>query len=168
MSVTPSIYGACLASYNNGILHGAWIDATQEIDEINLAINQMLKSSPIEDAEEYVIHDYEGFETATISEYQGIEQVQKLAQFIEENGLLGAELYNHFSNLEEAKTYLEDNYVGVFESVEDYARQLTDETTQIPAHLECYVDFSALARDLEISRDIFTIQTPEGYHVFWG
>jgi hypothetical protein len=33
------IYVACLASYNNGILHGAWIDAWQDEtavwDEIN-------------------------------------------------------------------------------------------------------------------------------------
>ncbi len=28
------IYVACLAAYNNGILHGAWIDATQGEDGI--------------------------------------------------------------------------------------------------------------------------------------
>ncbi|WP_447531297.1 antirestriction protein ArdA, partial [Legionella pneumophila] len=26
---TPQIYVACLAAYNNGIVHGEWIDATQ-------------------------------------------------------------------------------------------------------------------------------------------
>ncbi|CZG68743.1 Antirestriction protein [Legionella pneumophila] len=26
---TPQIYIACLASYNNGIFHGQWIDVTQ-------------------------------------------------------------------------------------------------------------------------------------------
>ena len=26
----PRIYVACLAAYNNGHLHGAWIDAAQE------------------------------------------------------------------------------------------------------------------------------------------
>jgi len=30
---TPRVYVACLASYNNGILHGEWIDAT-DADEI--------------------------------------------------------------------------------------------------------------------------------------
>ena len=29
-----SIYVACLAAYNNGCLHGAWIDAAQEPEEI--------------------------------------------------------------------------------------------------------------------------------------
>ena len=168
MSTTPSIYVACLSSYNNGILHGVWIEATQELDEINSAIQKMLKSSPMQDAEEYAIHDSDGFETAQISEYQGIEQVQELAICIEENGLLGAELYNHFSSLEEAKTYLEDHYYGCFESVEDFAREITEQTSQIPAHFEFYLDYSALARDMELSGDIFTIQTNEGYHIFWG
>ena len=30
----PRIYVACLAAYNNGYLHGAWIDADQGADEI--------------------------------------------------------------------------------------------------------------------------------------
>lgn len=41
---------ACLAAYNNGKLHGCWIDAIQD------QINSMLASSPEEDAEEYAIH----------------------------------------------------------------------------------------------------------------
>ena len=30
----PKIYVACLAAYNNGILHGRWIDANQDADTI--------------------------------------------------------------------------------------------------------------------------------------
>ena len=168
MSTNPSIYVACLSAYNNGILHGAWIEATQELDEINAAISQMLAASPIENAEEYAIHDYEGFETAQISEYEGIEQVKELAQFIEENGLLGAELYNHFSDLEEAKTYLENHYNGCFDTVEDYVREIIEQTTEIPENLQYYIDYEAIARDMQYSGDIFTIQTNEGCHIFWG
>ena len=51
------IYVACLASYNAGILHGAWIDATQCIEAIHDQIAAMLAASQIEDAEEYAIHD---------------------------------------------------------------------------------------------------------------
>ena len=49
---TPSIYVACLAAYNNGKLHGAWIDATQELDTILEAVQAMLAASPEPDAEE--------------------------------------------------------------------------------------------------------------------
>ena len=41
------IYVACLAAYNNGILHGKWIDAHQDEIAIFDEINLMLKSSPI-------------------------------------------------------------------------------------------------------------------------
>ena len=41
---TPRIYVACLASYNAGILHGEWIDAT-DADEIREAIETMLSKS---------------------------------------------------------------------------------------------------------------------------
>ena len=37
------IYVADLAAYNNGILHGAWSDATLDIDDIQDQINQILK-----------------------------------------------------------------------------------------------------------------------------
>ncbi|MDT9165744.1 antirestriction protein ArdA, partial [Escherichia coli] len=58
----PRIYVACLAAYNNGILHGAWIDAAREPWAIYDDIRRMLRASPITDAEEWAIHDYEGFE----------------------------------------------------------------------------------------------------------
>ncbi len=66
------IYVACLASYNNGILFGQWIDATQELDDLYAELRAMLKASPIPDAEEWAIHDYEGFEGLRLSEYTGI------------------------------------------------------------------------------------------------
>jgi antirestriction protein len=42
----PRIYVACLASYNNGTLHGEWIDANQDEDAIRGAIADMLSRSP--------------------------------------------------------------------------------------------------------------------------
>ncbi|WP_339798097.1 antirestriction protein ArdA, partial [uncultured Hyphomonas sp.] len=51
----PRIYVACLAAYNNGRLHGAWIDATTP-EEIRAAVRAMLAASPEPDAEEWVIH----------------------------------------------------------------------------------------------------------------
>ena len=35
---TPRIYAACLAAYNNGHLHGRWIDATQDPETVRLTI----------------------------------------------------------------------------------------------------------------------------------
>ncbi|MDR0779720.1 MAG: antirestriction protein ArdA, partial [Pseudomonadales bacterium] len=57
----PRIYVACLAAYNNGILHGAWLDAAQEPEALQNEVRDMLAASPIAGAEEWAIHDYEGF-----------------------------------------------------------------------------------------------------------
>lgn len=40
------IYVACLAAYNNGFLHGRWIDATADADEMQEEISAMLRASP--------------------------------------------------------------------------------------------------------------------------
>ena len=60
-TITPRIYVACLAAYNNGELHGAWIDADQDADAIREEIAVILTTSPEPNAEEWAIHDYEGF-----------------------------------------------------------------------------------------------------------
>lgn len=86
---TPSIYVACLASYNNAILHGVWIDATQSEDDIMDEIWTMLDSSPESNAEEYAIHDYEGFGNIQIHEYESIYNIVEYASFIQEYGELG-------------------------------------------------------------------------------
>jgi antirestriction protein len=43
--MTNRIYVACLASYNNGVLHGKWIDATSCADDMQAEINEMLRAS---------------------------------------------------------------------------------------------------------------------------
>lgn len=40
------IYVACLASYNNGVLHGEWLDLTSDEDELWEGIKRVLRTSP--------------------------------------------------------------------------------------------------------------------------
>ncbi|MDB9524381.1 antirestriction protein ArdA [Oscillatoria sp. CS-180] len=170
MSDTPKIYVADLAAYNNGILHGRWIDATQDVDDIQQEIATMLQDSPIPDAEEHAIHDYEGFSGYDVNEYDGIETVQAIATFIEEHGDIGGLLLEHWSgDLEQAERSIEDNYCGQYKSLSDYVQELTEETTEIPESLRFYIDYAAMARDMELSGDVFTLQTGhEEVHVFWN
>ncbi|MDQ1744014.1 MAG: hypothetical protein QOE23_2353, partial [Pseudonocardiales bacterium] len=42
----PRIWVASLSDYNNGVLHGAWIEAAREPEEIQADINTMLAASP--------------------------------------------------------------------------------------------------------------------------
>ena len=166
---TPRIYVACLAAYNSGYLHGAWIDADQDADQIRDEITAMLARSPVEDAEEYAIHDYEGFEGVSISEYAGIDGVARMAAFIAEHGALGAGLLEQFGgDMDQAESTLEDCYHGQFASLADYMEELTAESgTTIPEALRYYIDWEAMARDAEMGGEFFTIETArDEVHIF--
>jgi antirestriction protein len=167
MTPTIQIVVACLAAYNNGILHGEWIDLNQPLDDVWRTINTMLKTSPIPDAEEWAIHDYEGFESYDLGEYEGIQRTYALAQFILEHGKLGGLLLDFMNgDLNEAENALQ-NYMGEFRRLADYAEQLTQDTVSIPEHLAYYIDYEAMARDMDMSGDVFTLQTAfEEVHVF--
>ncbi len=165
----PKIYVACLASYNAGMLHGECIDATLETDEIQEEIQRVLKSSPIEDAEEHAIHDYEDFCGAELGEYPDLEEVSNVAKFLVEHGELGAEILSHFCcDLEEARKAIEEQYLGEYESLEDYAEEYVEQSgLDIPDSIKNYVDYESMGRDMELGGDVFTIET--GYkevHIF--
>ncbi|MFU0504177.1 antirestriction protein ArdA [Pseudaminobacter sp. NGMCC 1.201702] len=164
----PRIYVACLAAYNNGYLHGAWIDADQDADQIRDEMTAMLARSPIEHAEEYAIHNYEGFEGVSIHEYAGIDTVARIAAFIAEHGALGAGLLEQFSgDMDQAESTLQDCYHGQFPKLADYMEELTTESVTIPDALRYYVDWDAMARDAEMAGEFFTIETAYGeVHVF--
>jgi len=169
-TTTPSIYVACLAAYNSGYLHGAWIDVRQDEQAIGAEITAMLERSPIAGAEEYAIHDYEGFESLRISEYEGIASVAQKASIIAEHGALGAAVAEHFGgDLDEAEEALAERYHGQFASLADYVQELTEDTISIPESLRYYIDWEAMARDAELSGDVFTIETThDEVHVFSG
>lgn len=170
MSTEIRIYVADLAAYNNGKLHGAWINATDDLDAIQEQVKQMLTESPEGFAEEYAIHDYEGFGSYALSEYAGLETTQKIACFIEEYPDFGGELlYNFGGDLEEARTAAEENYCGCYKSLADFAEELTEDTTQIPKNLAYYIDYERMGRDIELNGDVYTIETGYGdIHIFWN
>ncbi len=162
------IYVACLAAYNNGSLHGRWIDATLGENHIHSEVKTMLANSSEPDTEEWAIHDYEGFEDAPISEWDSFERIANLAEFITEHVALGGKLLEHFGgDLDDAKTAF-DNYWGEFGSLEDYAQSLAEDMgMEIPTHLVNYIDYAAMGRDMEMSGDIFTIEIAhDEIHIF--
>ena len=164
------IYIADLAAYNNGKLHGVWIDATQDLDDIQGQIQKMLAASPEEFSEEYAIHDYEGFNGYGLSEYEGIERVQEIACFIEEHPDIAGELLNYFGgDLEDSKKAIEENYCGCYQSLADYAQELTEGTAEIPENLAFYIDYERMGRDMELGGDVYTIETAfDEIHIFWS
>ncbi len=163
---TPTIYVACLASYNNGVLHGRHIDANQSVGDIHDDIHDMLAESSIEVAEEYAIHDYEGFGSIRLSEYEDLETVVKYAEFIAEHGELGQELIADYG-IDDAKTMLDEHYHGTYDSEVEFAWYVFEEyhSNPIPDSWICYFDCEAFARDLFIN-DFCSVEVNGKIHVF--
>jgi len=170
MSEEIRIYVADLAAYNNGKLHGVWINACDDKDDIQDQINKMLKQSPEGFAEEYAIHDYEGFGAYGLGEYEGIDTVHDIACFIEEHPELAGELLSHFGgHLDDAKKAVEENYCGCYQSLADYAEELTEQSTEIPENLAFYIDYERMGRDMDLGGDVYTIETSfDEVHIFWS
>ena len=169
MADTPRIYVACLAAYNGGRLHGEWIDADQSADEIHESIKQMLSRSPEPSAEEWAVHDHENFAGIEVKEYESIETVAAIAAFLGEHGAAAVVAYNHFSDLDEARNALADNYYGEWSSLADWAEEYLSDTgglENVPDSLRNYIDFERWARDLEMSGDIFSVEVDRRVHIF--
>ncbi len=168
INLEPKIYVACLAAYNNGHLHGEWINANQDVDSLYAEIEKILITSPISKSTEWAIHDYEDFGDVHLSEYSGLEKVSNLAKFVAEHGELGAEVLGHFGGeLDDAEQALEECYHGEFESEEDFAYYWTNEVDcrEIPKYLQYYIDYKLMARDF-FDNDFFSIEFNHKVHVF--
>lgn len=155
---------ACLAAYNAGRLHGEWIDAAQEVEALRAEIQAMLEASPEPGAEEYAIHDYEGFGGVRLSEYENLEQVAQAAEMILAHGELASLLIDYYgglAHLDEAREATQDRFVGCFEDRGEWAAQLLEETealNRVPESLRIYLDLDRYAHDLEISGDFVVLE----------
>jgi antirestriction protein len=136
----------------------------------------MLHASPTPGAEEWAVHDYEGFGPVRLSEYETLATISRVARGIAEHGpafahwaeLVGLDDADELDRFEEA-------YLAHAESVEAYAEELLDELgyvqlieEAVPKHLQPYVtlDVEGFARDLELSGDITTSEGDGGVYVF--
>lgn len=173
---TPRIWVGSLSDYNAGILHGEWIDAARESEEIWADIHRMLAASPTtarygEPAEEWGIFDFDGFGLARVYQHDRLEAVARVARGIAEHGLAFAAWADVMEGDDAALDTFEDAYLGHYDSVEAYAEQLIDDLgydrlldEAIPEHLRSYVriDTDALARDMQMGGDIHAITAEDG------
>ena len=152
------IYVADLAKYNEGTLHGIWIDLP--CDNIHDQVQEMLGSN-----EEWAIHDYEA--PFRINEYSDLDQLNTIAekyQELEDHDIKRVNylIDNNGSTLNEALEQYQD--VDIYEdmSLEDLAYELVEEGSfgEINPTIANYIDYEAIARDLSfdytvIDNDLF-------------
>lgn len=94
-NIQPRFYAACLASYNNGVLYGKWIEATNDADEMMLEISEMLRGSKfpnvlvehegkkVPSAEEWAMHDSE-YLPSKFGEYPSLKDIASYMDHFEE------------------------------------------------------------------------------------
>jgi antirestriction protein len=174
----PRIYVASLSDYNAGHLHGAWIPAATDREELDAHVQAMLATSPTPGAEEFGIFDYDGFGPLRLDEYESLTSVSTVARGIELHG----PAFAHWAELVGINDLgqlarFEDAYLGHWENVKAYVDDFLDGIGAnhileegIPEYLQPYVTFDveAFGRDLEMGGDIATSAGDGGVYVFDG
>jgi antirestriction protein len=171
----PRIWVGSWLDYNNGVLHGDWIDVDREDTEIWADIQAMLARSPTaaetgEAAEDWGIFDHEHFGGLRIDEQETVTWVAKVARGISEHG----PAYAAWAGVVEDEALLdgfERAYLGHYDSVQAYAEEHWGELgfeqlleRHVPEHLRLYVhlDTEALARDLQFGGRVYVLPADEG------
>jgi len=156
--VEMRVYIANLGKYNEGELVGAWFTPPISLDEVKetLGLNG--------EYEEYAIHDYElPFE---VNEYCSIEEINRMCaacESIQDDCILeNAQKiisYFGFSGIEDLADHRDDIICHSADSMEDLAAELVDEGVfgEIPDRLAGYINYAAIARDLEIEGNFMEI-----------
>ncbi|MAH49966.1 antirestriction protein [Candidatus Pacearchaeota archaeon] len=154
------IYVASLADYNAGRLHGAWIDATLDADDIHTEVSKMLAASKEPIAEEWAIHDYEGFYGLRLGEWESFDKVSVWAAGIEKHGEAYAIWANDTDDTDVQA--FEDAYRGEHATMADFAEEYYQDLGEVDdSYLMGFIDWERVGRDMEMSGYNF-----ENGHVF--
>lgn len=177
-------YAACLASYNNGVLHGQWIDAQSDIDAMQAEVDAMLRASrfpnvtvehpetgkAVPSAEEWAIHDTEGL-PSSIGEYSGLQPIADFVELVEDNDHMDEDdikaIVQDFGDVETAAERLRNDFCGIYSSFRDYAEEYADEHILSECKNETvarYFDYEAFARDLRM--DMNAVEVATGVAIF--
>lgn len=178
------MYAACLASYNNGCLHGEWFDLEDYSDKEELLeaiAEKVLRTSPypnvvvtctccegsgctqcnglgeVPSAEEWAAHDWDGEGLSGFGEYPDLDKVLEHVRLVSEHGEAWLAYVEHVGEHYATEEGFEDARMGECESPEDWAEEFLSETgtlESIPENLRSYFDFKAYARDAEMSGDV--------------
>lgn len=182
---TRKLFIGCLASYNEGIISGEWVDLAdfRDLEDLNEKANAIVKASPCE-GEEYHIQDYEGFGDLLKGAYPSISlawTIHENCTKAEEEGI-DADLFLEFlsndgyGDLLEKDDFLvekfQDKFRGSFDSLKEWAYEFVSDTLlcnlqgSIKEQIEYFFDYERYTKDCEYSGEIFIINLGRQVHVF--
>lgn len=151
-SDSPALYCGTYGKYNGGSLCGLWIDLSsfEDYDEF---INFCKAIHSDEDDPEIMFQDYENMPGSLYSESigeKGFEKIMEYCELCDEYNVSAVEDFLEFYSPEDLDN-MHDAYVGVYDSKEDFAREIVNERYDIDkmmGDLAYYFNYEALTRDL--------------------
>lgn len=167
----PRIWVGSPADYNNGRLHGEWIDAAVSSKELVEAVQRMLAASDEPGAEEYGIFDYDNFGQFRVGEHDRLERVARVARGIAEHGPAFAAWAELHDGDESMLDQFEAAYLGEYVSpaawghemlVDGWLRSALDSV--VPERVRPYIQINCggWARDANLAGDIHIETNPQG------
>jgi len=135
------IYVSCLASYSCGTLYGSWINvnACDTLEDLEKAVQDMIKGSPTKGAEEYAIHGTDTLLTC-IEEYTPLKDVFAMKELMEAYPETAVHLLNHYcSDLPYVTQLLEDSSYE-YGTKDDFIDEYAVNSLGIPENALDYVN----------------------------
>ena len=151
-SDSPALYCGTYGKYNSGNLSGMWVDLST-FDDYEEFINFCLAIHADEEDPELMYQDFENMPDSLYHESMGEKGFNKIAKYCELCDEYGVEAVDDFLEWDSTEDLdnMHDAYVGVYDSREDFAREIVSDCYDIEnimGNLACYFDYEAFARDL--------------------
>lgn len=169
----PRVWIGSLADYNNGSLHGEWMNADVDEAELIERIHAMLARGEEQPAEEWMIFDYDNFAGFTVGEWEDLDTLTRVARGIAEHGPAFATLAELHGGTPDVLDRFGEIFLGTYDSREAWAQSVVDDfeverliehDLDVPDWLKAHIriDLNGIAHDLAISGDVTIEDNPDG------
>ena len=151
-SDSPALYCGTYGKYNSGNFSGMWLNVST-FDDYEDFVNFCLAIHADERDPELMYQDFENMPDSLYHESMGEEGFNKIAEYCELCDEYSVEAVDDFLEWDSTEDLdnMHDAYVGVYDSREDFAREIVNDCYDLEnmmGNLACYFDYEAFARDL--------------------
>lgn len=151
-SCSPALYCGTYGKYNSGNLSGMWLNVST-FDDYEDFVNFCLAIHADEEDPELMYQDFENMPDSLYHESMGEKEFNKIEEYCELCDEYSVEAVDDFLEWDSTEDLdnMHDAYVGVYDSREDFAREIVSDCYDIEnimGNLACYFDYEAFARDL--------------------
>ena len=151
-SDSPALYCGTYGKYNSGNLGGMWVDLST-FDSYDDFINFCKAIHADENEPELMYQDFENMSRSLYHESMGEEEFNNILEYCELCDDYSVEAVDDFLEIfsPEDLDRMDDAYAGVYDSEEDFAREMVNDCYDIEkmmGDLAYYFDYEAFARDL--------------------